>query len=133
MPALIEVLTDADMLLRKMAVVALGAIGSNASSAVTGLTEVLIQDEKALVRGFAAVSLGQIGAQEAMPALEQASEGEGSYRWQPIPRLLPRGSHRHHETLFRPTVFSTASMASLAVPTPSSLRTRRPISTAGCA
>ncbi len=70
MPAPTEVLTDADMLLREMAVVALGAVGSNASSAVTGLTEVPKQDEGFSGRRLADVALGQIGAQEAMPPLE---------------------------------------------------------------
>lgn len=73
-PALMDLLTDADLLLRKMAVVALGAIGPDARQAVPTLIEVLLHAEEPSVRRLAAVSLGQIDAQECFPALEQASE-----------------------------------------------------------
>lgn len=72
-PALIEILADTDILLRKMAVVAVGAFGRDAGQTVTGLAEVLLHDEESSVRRLAAVSLGQIGA-EAILELEQTCE-----------------------------------------------------------
>jgi len=73
-PALIEVLADPDVLLRKMASVAMGAIGPDARPAVPNLTNALLHDEEPSVRRLAAMSLSQVGAPEAIPALEQASE-----------------------------------------------------------
>ncbi len=69
-----EVLPDTDMLLRKMGVMALGAIGSDASSFVPALTEVLMQDAESSIRGLAVVALGQISAQEAMRAGESSTD-----------------------------------------------------------
>jgi HEAT repeat protein len=73
--ALIEVLADDDVLLRKMAVVALGAIGTHAIAAAQALIDVLLYDEEPSVRRLAAVSLGQIGAQEARSAVRVHCSG----------------------------------------------------------
>jgi HEAT repeat protein len=77
-PALIEAIKDADLPVRKMAVLALGNVGPDAGEAVSALCEVLLHDEEPTVRRRAAVALGEIGAEEAIPALEEASSQDGN-------------------------------------------------------
>jgi HEAT repeat protein len=67
-PALIRATSGESALLRRAAVVALGAAGQSASVAVPALADLVVFDESAEVRDLAATSLGQVGA-EAVPAL----------------------------------------------------------------
>jgi HEAT repeat protein len=74
---LVDTLLDGDMHVRKMAVVALGDIGTEATPAVEALGRILRNDPEETVRRRAAVALGEIGAQEAIDVLEDAcSEDE---------------------------------------------------------
>src|SRR5271165_2910207 len=75
--SLVDALLDGDMHVRKMAVVALGDIGTEAAPAVAALGRILRNDPEETVRRRAAVALGEIGAQEAIAVLEEAcSEDE---------------------------------------------------------
>jgi HEAT repeat protein len=74
---LVDVLLDGDAHVRKMAVVALGDIGTEATPAVAALGRILLNDPEETVRRRAAVALGEIGAPEAIDVLEDAcSEDE---------------------------------------------------------
>jgi HEAT repeat protein len=77
-PTLIEALTDADLHVRKAAVLALGNVGPAAAAAVPTLGEVLLRDDEATVRRRAAVALGEINDARAIPALKEASSGDVS-------------------------------------------------------
>jgi HEAT repeat protein len=67
-PALIRAANDESVLLRRSAVVTLGAVGQAAGVAVPALADLVLFDESAEVRDLAATALGQVGA-EAAPAL----------------------------------------------------------------
>jgi HEAT repeat protein len=73
-------LKDADLHIRKAAVLALGDLGPDAREAVPSLCEVLRNDEEPTVRRRAAVALGEIGAEEAIPALQEASSHDDNER-----------------------------------------------------
>ena len=72
-PALIEALKDSEMHVRKAAVLALGDLGPDARAAVPSLCDVLRNDEEPTVRRRAAVALGEIGAEAAISALQEAA------------------------------------------------------------
>jgi HEAT repeat protein len=72
-PALIETLKDADLHVRKAAVLALGDLGPDARDAVHSLCGVLLHDKEPTIRRRAGVALGEIGAEEAVPALQESA------------------------------------------------------------
>ena len=71
---LIHALNDPVNYVRASVANVFGAMGPAARAAVGPLTEKLLKDEDRFVRTNAAYALGDIGAKEALPALQQALE-----------------------------------------------------------
>src|SRR5436309_2516584 len=65
----IDSLQDKDKATRRKAIGNLGAIGSDARSAVPSLSQILMQDEDEELRAKAALALYKIGGKETIPAL----------------------------------------------------------------
>ena len=88
--ALVEVVYDADDVVRAGAIEALGEIGD--AAAVPALIPLLGQTKKVggrRVRGLAAAALGQVGAQDVVDAFDQALQGHVD----PL-KELAEGAHR---------------------------------------
>ena len=75
---LIPMLTDKDEFVRREVAFAFGE--TRHSSAVSPLVDLLSRDKKPSVRASAAIALGQIGDDAAVPGLSQAITGEGKKR-----------------------------------------------------
>jgi HEAT repeat protein len=73
---LIPSLKDKDEFVRREAAFAIGK--SHSRAATTMLADLMLHDKKPSVRGAAAVALGQIGDESALPALSQVVTGQGS-------------------------------------------------------
>jgi HEAT repeat protein len=88
--ALVEVVNDADDVVRAGAIEALGEIGD--AGAVPALIPLLGQTKKVgvrQVRGLAAAALGKVGAQDVVDAFDQALQGHVD----PL-KELAEGAHR---------------------------------------
>jgi len=72
-PAMTEVLADANVPIRKMAALVLGDLGRTAKRAIPALIEALHDDHEG-VRRRVVMALGQIGTEDAVPALKEALE-----------------------------------------------------------
>jgi hypothetical protein len=98
LPALVEVVDDADDVVKGGAIEALGEFGD--AAAVPALIPLLGQTKKVggrQVRGLAAAALGQVGAQDMVDAFDQALQGyvdplkelaEGAYRSEIVQALI---------------------------------------------